>query len=234
MVYEEYDERLDELKDIHRGDRCFIMGCGPSLNKQDLKPLENEIVIGLNATYLVKDMYDIDFKYYVLNEYGAAFKPRHKKILGLETILFMADPSAKEYKKNEKKYRKYKNAEVILLKTGELICDNNFTWMNRDLKNGICRCVHTPAAMGLPVAYHLGFDNVYLIGIDMEYRTHPNYFYGDREPSRKMFIEGYYERSSKEFRGIANAFEDDGRKVYNATAGGKLDLLDRVNLEDIL
>lgn len=232
-MYEEYEERIRELRNIHKGERCFIMGCGPSLNDQDLKPLEDEIVIGLNADYLIQNKYDIKFKYYVLNELGAAWNPRHKEILGLDTILFLADPTAKEYKGKIDYYKQFQKAEVILLKTGESICDNKFKWQSKDLNTGICRCVHTPAAIGLPVAYHLGFDNVYLIGIDMEYRKHPNYFYGDRKPSRKMFIEGYYERSSKEFKGLADTFAEEGRHVYNATKGGKLNLLDRVNLEDL-
>ena len=40
-------ERLAALKDIHKGQRCFIMGNGPSLKNTDLSKLRNEITFGL-------------------------------------------------------------------------------------------------------------------------------------------------------------------------------------------
>ena len=72
------------------------------------------------------------------------------------------------------------------------------------------------------------------MGIDCEYRLDRNYFYGTRPLSRKMHLESYYQLSNNEFGGIGRAFEEDGRKVWNATKGGKLDSLDRINLEDII
>ena len=37
-----------EFKDIHKGQRCFIVGNGPSLNDEDLSLLENEYVFTVN------------------------------------------------------------------------------------------------------------------------------------------------------------------------------------------
>lgn len=37
-----------EFKDIHKGQRCFIIGNGPSLNDEDLSTLENEVVFTVN------------------------------------------------------------------------------------------------------------------------------------------------------------------------------------------
>ena len=44
-----------ELKDIHKGKRCFILGSGPSIKKENLKPLKNEIVFALNNFYVHED-----------------------------------------------------------------------------------------------------------------------------------------------------------------------------------
>ncbi len=40
--------RLAELRDKHRGKRCFIVGNGPSLKQTDLSKLEGEYTLGQN------------------------------------------------------------------------------------------------------------------------------------------------------------------------------------------
>ena len=44
--------RLAALRDRHRGERCFILGNGPSLKRTDLSKLRNETTFGLNRIYL--------------------------------------------------------------------------------------------------------------------------------------------------------------------------------------
>lgn len=41
-------QQNSKFKDIHKGERCFIMGNGPSLKTVDFSLLENEIVFGVN------------------------------------------------------------------------------------------------------------------------------------------------------------------------------------------
>jgi len=210
------------------------MGCGPSIKNQDLSRLENEIVIGVNHSYKICDKYNIKFKYYTVCDYGNTWKSDNKEIINLNTILFLGDLSANDYFKNIDYYKNIQKSEVILLKKGkEIISDNEFEWKNKNILDGFLQCVHTPAAFTLPLMYHLGFKEVYLIGIDMNYLMKDNYFYGSRIPNRKMFDTSYYERSSKEFGGIGKAFENANRKVYNATLGGNLNTLERKSLDEI-
>jgi hypothetical protein len=44
--------KLGELKDLHRGQRCFIIGNGPSLKQTNLSRLREERTIGMNRFYL--------------------------------------------------------------------------------------------------------------------------------------------------------------------------------------
>ena len=46
------ERRIAALKDIHKGERCFIIGNGPSLNKLDLSKIKDEYTFGVNAIYL--------------------------------------------------------------------------------------------------------------------------------------------------------------------------------------
>ena len=46
-------QRLRGFKDRHKGQRCFIIGNGPSLRHMDLGPLREEYTFGLNRIYLL-------------------------------------------------------------------------------------------------------------------------------------------------------------------------------------
>src|SRR5258706_13694413 len=39
------------LKDIHSGKRCFVIGNGPSLREQDIRPLAREITFAANSFF---------------------------------------------------------------------------------------------------------------------------------------------------------------------------------------
>jgi hypothetical protein len=45
--------RLAALKDVHKGQRAFIIGNGPSLKQTDLTKLKNEFTFGMNRIYLL-------------------------------------------------------------------------------------------------------------------------------------------------------------------------------------
>jgi hypothetical protein len=46
-------QHLGALKDIHKGERCFVIGNGPSLKNTDISKLENEFTFGMNRIYLM-------------------------------------------------------------------------------------------------------------------------------------------------------------------------------------
>lgn len=55
---------LAAFKDRHLGDRCFIIGNGPSLTDTDLSLLEGEIIFGCNLLHLLLDKVDWKPTYY--------------------------------------------------------------------------------------------------------------------------------------------------------------------------
>ena len=70
LLYRESVRRLQRYKDKHKGQRCFIIGNGPSLNKMDLTALKDEITFGLNRVYLLFDRVGFSTTYYVsVNKY---------------------------------------------------------------------------------------------------------------------------------------------------------------------
>ena len=55
-----------ELKDIHKDKRCFVIGNAPSINKQNLKLLKNDIVFMVNRAFLHPDYENIKPTYHVI------------------------------------------------------------------------------------------------------------------------------------------------------------------------
>ena len=58
-------ERLAALKDSRKGERCFIIGNGPSLKQTDLTKLTNEYTFGLNRIYLAFPEMGFETTYYL-------------------------------------------------------------------------------------------------------------------------------------------------------------------------
>jgi hypothetical protein len=54
------------LKDIHTGQRCFILGSGSSIKQQDLTRLAGEIVISVSNSFVHKDYLLFKPKYHIL------------------------------------------------------------------------------------------------------------------------------------------------------------------------
>ena len=59
LKYKEIVKNNVELKDKHKGGRCFLLGSGPSIKDENLKPLKNEIVFALNNFYVHDDFPEI-------------------------------------------------------------------------------------------------------------------------------------------------------------------------------
>ena len=57
--------RLAELKDIHRGERCVIIGNGPSLKNTDIRKLRSEYTFGMNRVYLAFEEWGFTTSYLV-------------------------------------------------------------------------------------------------------------------------------------------------------------------------
>ena len=62
------ERRLKALRNTHAGERCFIIGNGPSLNKLDLTLLRSERTFGVNAIYTNYQRMGFYHTYYVVED----------------------------------------------------------------------------------------------------------------------------------------------------------------------
>ena len=57
--------RMHAMHNIHDGERCFIIGNGPSLKQNNLAKLKNEFTFGMNRIYLLFPELGFNTTYYV-------------------------------------------------------------------------------------------------------------------------------------------------------------------------
>ena len=57
---------LDMLESAYRGERCVIIGNGPSLNRTDLELLRNQHTFGLNRLYLLFEQLGFATEFHVV------------------------------------------------------------------------------------------------------------------------------------------------------------------------
>lgn len=62
--------RLRQMHNLHRGQRCFLIGNGPSLDRMDLQLLREEYTVGCNRIYILFPELDFTTNYYVATDPG--------------------------------------------------------------------------------------------------------------------------------------------------------------------
>ena len=96
-------------------------------------------------------------------------------------------------------------------------------------------------------AYYMGFSEIYLIGVDFSYAVtqkldSKTYSY---QGENNYFIPGYLKPGEVAdmpninanllgFKAARDTIETNGRGIYNATRGGKLEVFERVDLDELL
>lgn len=62
-------KNIRKFKNIHAGERCFIVATGPSLTYEDLDKIKNEITFGVNSICLSYDKTDFRPTYFGVVDY---------------------------------------------------------------------------------------------------------------------------------------------------------------------
>ena len=252
---EEYPKLPADIGDIeqfhnkHVGERCVIIGNGPSLNDLELGRLRNENTIGVNGIFYAEAL-NFPLTYYVVED---------------TSVMNENQEAIKEYAAGHKFfptiYRKsYGEVDV---EEGSLSGVTYFT-MNRGFyakespnfcvprfsTNASQRlyCGQSVTIINLQLAYYMGFSEVYLIGMDFSY-TIPdsakvegdlitsteddvNHFHKDYFGKGKTWKDPKLDRVMNNYQLAKVMFEADGRNIYNATAGGKLEIFERRDFHD--
>ena len=211
--------KLKQFRNIHKGQRCFIMGNGPSLNTIDISKLKNEVTIGCNRIYLFNK---VTPKYYCLED-ELLFKQISKDLEtwdAKEIIKFIPKDLAFEA-------RKIENVCLINFVYQDYVGGSpNFS---EDLSK-ICYWGSTVSYMMLQIAYYLGCNPIYLIGMDGVRPNRQKHFYPKddvRENPAK------YELSDAALIKAREFFDNKRIKIYNATKDPARNFFEQIDYEEI-
>ena len=224
-------ERLNGFKDIHKGKRCFIVANGPSLKKIDLSLLKNEITIGMNRIYLMKEVNGFVPNYLACIDKNSQIEQFYDELDELDMPCFFNYDMHKYFSKKENQY---------------FVKEKFSPDFSKDIVNDPCGNGKTVTYTCMQIAYYMGFSEVYLIGKDHSYNT------GEKAGKRiesdgkeeNHFIKGYYrpgqkwdapDYKSEEFayRLAKDTYEQDGLSIMDATVGGKLTVFEKVNFDKL-
>ncbi|QIZ82667.1 Protein of unknown function DUF115 [Thalassovita gelatinovora] len=229
----------------HKGERCFILGNGPSLNKIEIPKLASEVSFGVNSIFLMSRDSGFYPTYYVVED-NLVFRDNKESIdayRGPTKILperyaleltdtrdcFTFDMDTSFYNKN--KPESYSVPHFNGGPETTFHCGQSVTYINMQL------------------AYYMGFSEVYLIGMDFSYskppsheqsgnhiHSHgddPNHFHKDYFGKGKTWKDPRLGRVLRSYVRAKHAFETDGRLIANATPGGELELFPRVSFNSL-
>lgn len=217
-------------KDAFKGKRCFIIGNGPSLKNMDLSPLKDEYTFGLNRIYLL--FKDLGFS---------------------TTFLVCVNPYVLEQVGDE----------ITSQPSETFLTWQHRSFLSADAKATYLRCVHRPGFyenpaddglwqgatvtyVAMQLAYYFGFEEVNLIGVDHSFAStgRPGKLIESKGDDPNHFSAAYFgkgfrwqlpdlETSEIAYSMARRQFESTGRRIYDATVGGKLEIFEKRDYESL-
>ena len=230
-----------EYQNKHKGERCFILGTGPSLDKQNLKELKNEITFGCNLIFRNFDNMGFEPTYYTAEDFFF-FRRHDKEISGMgNTVKFIP---------NFRNSLTYNGKTIFMNIIPDDVIYEDFPFFSINAGKRLWSAANA-TFLNLQLAYFMGFSEVYLLGIDHEYNFPASMRVFNQNDMRlnnkdtSHFIKGAYDpkeayhfpilkRSEKAYAKAKLAFELNNRKIVNCTPGTKLDIFEKESLEKVL
>ena len=223
--------KLYALKNKHNGERCFIVANGPSLNLMDLSLLKNETVIAMNRMYMNSKEMGFPIAYLVVSDIETQLSQFTKDYQKVPLVRFYNWNYRSKFKDDIKLHFIKSDFRVRFSKNVVIGC-----WGG-----------HSVTYTCLQLAYYLGFDEVILIGKDHSYSKSnlaPGELVKSTGNEENHFTRNYFKPGMvwkvPDYKGeelaysmAKEAFEKDGRKVFDATIDGKLDIFSKIDYYDI-
>ena len=223
---------LLQYKNKHAGKRCFIVANGPSLKNVNFDKLKDEITIGMNRIYLMEKINGFVPTYLVCIDKKSQSLQFTSDYDNLELTTF--------YNWDLRNIFKKKNKHIFLKEK----LNPKFS---KNLAQEPCGSGKSVTYACIQLAYFMGFDEVYLIGKDHNYKTMEKASVsiisnGDED---NHFIKGYYKtgmlwdcpdlKSEEYAYHIARrVFEKENRIIKDATQGGYLNIFEKVDINKLL
>ncbi len=223
--------RLEQFRNIHKGEDCFIIGNGPSLNKMNLSLLNDHYTFGLNKIYMIFKKNPFKPSYHVaVNPLVIEQGKNEFRTLGCPSFL---------------SFRSMSHNKIAGKNTFALGDINSTKSFHKDITKGISQG-STVTFTAMQIAYFMGFERVFLIGVDHN-------FFQQGLPNEKQKMQGddlnhfdpnYFKGQDWQLADLENSevsyliakyyFDKKGGSIQDATVEGKLTIFDKIKFEDAL
>jgi len=226
-------ERLLAWRDQYAGERCFILGNGPSLGAMNLAPLRHEYTFGLNRAYLLFERLGFATSWLVtVND--LVVEQCAADLDGLDVPTFTTWRNRDHVTFDD---------HYVFLRTAEERRGLSFSQRpDRWIFQG-----STVTFVAMQLAFWFGFHEVVLIGVDHSFTTkgtpHTEVVSGAGDPDHfdpNYFGPGFrwqlpdLDTSELSYELARNVFAADGREIVDATVDGKLDVFRKVSYESLV
>jgi hypothetical protein len=222
------------LKNKYLGERCFIIGNGPSLKPEDLEKLKGEYTFASNKIYKI-----------------------FNKTNWRPTFYMVVDPIVLEENVHDINLVEAKTKFTLkcykhLFKADIYFNNNLYKKKRGTFSTNIMESLYSSGTVSyhlLQIAHYMGFSEVYLIGHDYNYKGAISKkgdlsFLKREDNSQRYFISDYIRADEKKpgeapeefYNGMEKAkslYDSSGRKIYNATRVSYLDVFEMIDFDSI-
>lgn len=237
----ESGKQLLQFKNRHSKKRCFFIGNGPSLKAEDLSVLyeNNEITFAFNRIYNIFSETKWRPTFYISQD--------EKMLSGCKDIVDKLDIPLKIIPVQLKWYYGISIHDAIYYNMKIQPIEAPITdllWSDDAASYIYCAntCMYTAAQL----AAYMGFDEIYLIGVDHHFHISQNnkgeviidnkvkdYFSENYNIDREKLYIPNTEKSTYTYMAMKKYCDLKHIKIYNATRGGKLEVFPRIDFEKI-
>jgi len=223
---------LTRFKNINRGEKCFIVATGPSLQIKDLDMLKEkqEKTISMNKIYLAFDQTEWRPDYYVVTDWRCISEDENIiKSMSVKNK-FISDRYEEFWREGIPKniYRYHEHSFYV---SGKLPPFSETFEFGLYVSGTITyECIQ--------LAAYMGFKEIYLIGVDFSFSANykdevnhfvPNYYSPNSQAG--VFLD---KESLLSYLSAKKYADSHGIKIYNATRGGKLEVFERVDFDKLM
>ncbi len=249
-----YTEKIRIFYKKHIKKRCFIIGNGPSLKVEDLEKMKREYTFASNSIYALYKYTDWRPVYYCAGDPVFCKEMMSAK----ETLMKLLEGCKAAFTSAAGEGIQYRNdADMDKLFYVHRLSDkdnNGYPRFSEDCSKQVYLGGTITYDM-LQLAVYMGFQEIYLLGMDFSYsverhddntitKANISNHMREIEEEEKRFYKGNLERYSVTYMAdidlqlagykAAKEYADSHNiKIFNATRGGKLEVFQRVNFDDI-
>ena len=226
-------ERIEDFKNLHSGEKCFIVANGPSLRVRDLDILFEHKVpcFGMNSIFDLFEQtkwrpnyYFVYDRHYINSQYEEVIK------LPLENIFIAYSKMGKRKIIRQENIFYYFTDYVYAVKPETA----KKRYVRSDLDKMTSFAIST-TQICIEFAMYMGFREIFLLGVDHNYSS------GMNSHAKGIRPAAYYvnhwspgiEQSTNDYRMYEDYSKSNGVKIYNATRGGELEVFERVDFDSI-